>query len=270
MHRLPRISWLNWVRLALIPAGGDWRDLPGVLEEGQKRREVYKRYEVAEWTKPTGTVCGDYGSNAASYVADPRPAAKWRGTLGVRSWEEPSGTVTGRANPSTGAFSVADPRLERPAYCHAYRVLRWSDPSFTVAGQSMPGCGAYSVADPRGADDVVRLIAFEDLMAVWDGDPRRPPPFTPMIICPDGTWHRPMTTLELARLQGLPMEIDGRPLELAGGAVSRWRERIGNAVPVQSAEAIGRQMLVALTEASLDTMTLGFTPVWVAPSREVA
>lgn len=32
MHKLPRISWLNWVRLALIPAGGDWRDLPGTLD----------------------------------------------------------------------------------------------------------------------------------------------------------------------------------------------------------------------------------------------
>jgi site-specific DNA-cytosine methylase len=25
LHRLPRISWINWVRLALIPPGGDWR-----------------------------------------------------------------------------------------------------------------------------------------------------------------------------------------------------------------------------------------------------
>lgn len=28
MHRLPRLSALNWLRLALIPPGGDWRDLP--------------------------------------------------------------------------------------------------------------------------------------------------------------------------------------------------------------------------------------------------
>ena len=27
-HELPRISWINWVRLALIRPGGDWRDLP--------------------------------------------------------------------------------------------------------------------------------------------------------------------------------------------------------------------------------------------------
>jgi hypothetical protein len=35
LHRLPKLSWLNWVRLALIPAGGDWRDLPGMHEGGR-------------------------------------------------------------------------------------------------------------------------------------------------------------------------------------------------------------------------------------------
>jgi hypothetical protein len=29
---MAKISWLNWVRLALIPAGGDWRDLPKAIE----------------------------------------------------------------------------------------------------------------------------------------------------------------------------------------------------------------------------------------------
>ncbi len=80
-----------------------------------------------------------------------------------------------------------------------------------------------------------------------------------------------MTTLELAALQGLPVELGGRPLSLEGASVSRWRERIGNAIPVQTAEVIGRQMLIALTEASLGTMSLGSTPVWVSPrAREEA
>ena len=30
MHRLSRLKWDTWVRLSLIPAGGDWRDLPGM------------------------------------------------------------------------------------------------------------------------------------------------------------------------------------------------------------------------------------------------
>jgi hypothetical protein len=27
MHKLPNLSVMNWIRLALIPSGGDWRDL---------------------------------------------------------------------------------------------------------------------------------------------------------------------------------------------------------------------------------------------------
>ena len=57
----------------------------------------------------------------------------------------------------------------------------------------------------------------------------------------DGTWHRPLTTLELAALQGLPTQIDGEWLQLAGGSKARWRKRIGNAVPPATAEAIARE-----------------------------
>jgi site-specific DNA-cytosine methylase len=32
MHRMPRIGWLTWMRLAMIPAGGDYRDLQGALD----------------------------------------------------------------------------------------------------------------------------------------------------------------------------------------------------------------------------------------------
>jgi len=309
MHQLPKISWLNWVRLALIPAGGDWRDLPGVVAEGQERRAVYKRHELAKWDEPTGVIAG-VGSNGVGAVADPRPAGldektsfrntyrvlRWgdptstiigatrpgsgslsicdprpaiawhNDSLGVRDWEEPSGTVTGRAHPSTGRFSVADPRPNNPMYDHAYRVLRWGEPSFTVAGKTSPGCGAYSVADERVRGRPEKLT-FEDLIGAWDGNPKRPPPFVPVIIADDGCWHRPMTTLELAMLQGLPVELDGAPLKLEGPASSRWRERIGNAVPVQTATAIATQMLVALSEAAAGTFSFGSTPVWVEPER---
>lgn len=57
-----------------------------------------------------------------------------------------------------------------------------------------------------------------------------------MIIAPDGTWHRPFTTLELAALQGL---VDpGEWLELEGTSDTAWRERIGNAVPPPAASAV--------------------------------
>jgi site-specific DNA-cytosine methylase len=379
MHRMPKISWLNWVRLALIPAGGDWRDLPGVLADGQKRREKFERQAVAEWKEPTGTVAGA-GSNGVYGVADPRvvglAACKpgsyhnnyrvegwddaahtvigatrpgsgapsvadprvqdWAGsgrlgvvpfdeptgvipgeslppngrfsvadprarnwfpnTLGVRQWTEAMGTVTGQARPTTGAFSVADPRV-KTAFDHGYMVLPWTDPSPTVAGKSHPGNGAYSVADPRldcepraGAYGVLpwteaaktvtgaasmdngawavadpRLPGAPPLMVIRD--PRKAPTHVPVIIAADGTWHRPMTTLELAALQGLPIKVNGQPLKLHGSNSSHWRERIGNAVPPPAAQAIGERMLVCLLQSDFESFSLAGpdSPVWVQP-----
>lgn len=154
MHNLPRLSWLNWVRLALIPAGGDWRDLEGVLRDGQARREVFKRHGVQKWTEPSATVAGS-GSNGPSAVADPRFGANLgahHNKMRVEDWAAPAHTVTGSDRVGSGAPSVADPRV-RVAFDHGYGVLRWNEPSPTVAGGSHPGQGAYSVADPRGVPD---------------------------------------------------------------------------------------------------------------------
>lgn len=381
MHELPRLSWLNWVRLALIPAGGDWRDLPGVLLDGQARREVFRRHHVGRWQEPVATVAGS-GSNGPSAVADPRPVADprvpYKGTYGVAGWNSPSGTVTGEAAPSTGRFAVADPRLvpqagnpgmhwgkyevrdwdeptgtvigagrvgsgapsvadPRPrdwfshvykvvpwsdptgtvtgagkpssgaasvadprvkvAFDHGYAVLRFDEPSSTIAGGSHPGQGAYSVADPRlgcepragsygvipwrEAAKTVTGVAQVDngTWAVADPrteqivmvirDVRKPPPRMPVIIAEDGTWHRPLTTLELAALQGLPTtRPDGSALVLASrdgkANHSAWRERIGNAVPAPAAQAIAEQMLVCLLQADAETWALsGDGAVWV-------
>lgn len=265
MHRLPRLSWLNWVRLALIPAGGDWRDLPGVLEEGEARRKKWGRHGVAAWDAPTGTVAGS-GSNGVGAVADPRPfgAGGWfRGTYGVLPWEAAAPTVTGRSSASTGRFAVADPRVGR-AFDAGYAVLRWDQAARTIAGTSAVGCGAYSVADPRVEELVPGLRPVTDAeLAAAAATPKKPPPFLPVILAEDGTWHRPMTTLELAALQALPTTIDGRALELKGGSVSRWRERIGNAVPVTAARAIADQMLVCLAQGALETWTMQAGSVWV-------
>jgi len=331
LHVLPRISWLNWVRLALIPAGGDWRDLPGVLAANEARREKWKRHAVEDWQAPTGTVGGS-GSNGVENVADPRPfgnvdrVTQWsapvgtvttspapssgggavadprgrawfNGVLGVVPWHEPAGTVTGSSrSPQAGANAVADPRL-KTGFDHAYRVLRWGEASFTIAGKSHPGCGAYAVGDPRvtcaprtgvygviswtEAAKTVTAVAGIDNGSFAVADPRapegtpplmvirdirKPPPGVPVILAEDGTWHRPLTTLELAVLQGLPAQWNGKPLALAGKNVSDWRERIGNAVPPPAAEAIATSMLVALTQAEAETWSLSSGgEVWVQP-----
>jgi hypothetical protein len=80
----------------------------------------------------------------------------------------------------------------------------------------------------------------------------------------DGTWHRPFTTLELAALQSLvdPEEY----LELDGLSDSDWRERIGNAVPPDAAEAIAGVMGTTLLLAwSGETFVLSAAPIWVRP-----
>ncbi|MBX3203204.1 MAG: DNA cytosine methyltransferase, partial [Labilithrix sp.] len=366
LHKLPNLSWLNWVRLALIPAGGDWRDLPGVLAEGESRREKFKRHRVEPWTEPTGTIggsgsngvenvadprvalpcannprahhnkyrverwdepahtvigatrpgsgapaCADprgaelFGnvdrvrgweqpagtvtsspapSSGGGAVADPRPQQPWFGSvLGVKDWADPSNVVTGNARAPTGAFSVADPRAGevKRAFDHGYAVLRYDEPSPTVAGGSYPGQGAYSVSDPRlkckpragawgvlGWREAAATItghARVDNGRFAIGDPRKPPPFLPVIIAEDGTWHRPLTTLELAALQSIPTIVRGAPLKLAGNTVRGWRERIGNAVPTDTAEAIAGQMLVALLQAKLGAFALSAGAVWVRP-----
>lgn len=475
MHSVPRLSWRNWLRLALIPAGGDWRDLPGVLADGQKRREKFRRDPVTGWDAPAETVTGPGGSastnvadprfghvekvtewsepvgtitrspapsSGAAAVADPRfaltcePRAGAYGVLDfnepadtvtgsqavdngraavadarakdwyanvyrVNSWSEPAGTVTGAPKPSSGSIVVADPRvalpdsdsrhwnkyavgdwnepaptvigaiqvgsgapsIADPRFGHTDRVTPWSDavgtvtsspapssgggavadprysnlmkvvgwdgatstvvgarrpgsgalsvadprwgggrlgvtrwdePSGVIAGESLPNNGKYSVADPRFADgkkknwqqvsgvtawnkpmqpvtsnaklhagpfqvadprvDVIgdryRIMTLAEARAL-DLDPKKPPPFIPIIIAEDGTWHRPLTTLELGVLQSFPATIDGRPLVLAGNSHTRWRQGIGNAVPPDAGEAISEQMLLTLLLAEL-------------------
>lgn len=305
IHEMPRLSWVNWVRLALIPAGGDWRDLAGVLAENQERRDVHRRHHVEHWDDPSVTVAGS-GSNGPSGVADPRildvgvgPNAH-RNKYSVRSWTGPGATVIGATRPGSGGPSVADPRV-RTGFDRSYSVLPWTDPANTIAGGSHPGQGAFSVGDPRIASTprvgAYGVIPWEEAAKTVTGaaridngawavcdprlsdepvmvirDVRRAPDAVPIIAAADGTWHRPLTTLELAALQGLPTRMpDGAPLRLAGTSVSAWRERIGNAVPPPAAQAIAERMLIALVESDLSAFSLhGDTEVWVSPEAAQA
>jgi site-specific DNA-cytosine methylase len=255
---------------------------------------------VIGWAEPAPTITGSMEparSNTPGSVADPR----FRGSLGVTAWQAPARTVTGESYPSNGAASVADPRLVSPVQpgqarrevIGRHRVLDWRHPSPVVAG---PGSnGAQNIADVRAEAlvlgcspraGVYGVLSWEQAAATVIGearvdngryavaDPRpgdpgwRPPEgVIPVIISPWGCWHRPLTTLELAALQGLPATLNGKPLELAGRAVSRWRERIGNAVPVQAGTAIAVSLLKALLASAVGHWSILFGPggaaVWV-------
>jgi len=344
LHALPRLSLLNWLRLALIPPGGDWRDLPkAATPQAGNDAKHSSKYRVTSWATPSGTIVGEtrLGSGGPSVadvrvpfnnvfrvlgwsdtaqavtsgatptaggqcvgdvrleakghphtygvlawaapahtvtgtmnspgtgpcsVADPRVAASaayHNGAYGLAPWDAPSGVVTGEAAVSTGTFSVADPRLGCSPRNGAYGVLAWLSPACTVTGSLQVDNGPAAVADPRVPGSPALRVRFVPI------DLRSPPPFAPVLPTRDGSWHRPLTTLELAALQGLPMTLrDGSPLRLAGRSSSEHRRRIGNAVPVAAAEAIARQMLLTMLASDAQGFTLSSDgAVWVRGGR---
>jgi site-specific DNA-cytosine methylase len=206
-------------------------------------------YGVLRQDEPSSTVAGGSMPGQGAYaVADDR----YRGTYGVLSWEEMAPTVTGNARPTTGAFSVADLRFKCKMRSGTYGVMSWQAAAATIRAHHTVDNAPAAVADPRFPH------------------PKKPPTELQIIISADGTWHRPITTYELAALQSLPLTVNGEPLKLDGDSSGAWRERIGNAVPRKAATAIAQQMLVCLMQAELGGFSLASdaTPVWISPAEE--
>ncbi|MCM2537953.1 DNA cytosine methyltransferase [Burkholderia glumae] len=211
-------------------------------------------YRITHWDSHSGTVTGDFKASGGGGVADPRPApGPLFSKYAVTHFDEPAGTVIARSDSGQGAFAVADPRpgmrRERgDAYLTGghYGVVGWSEPSRAVSAAAGHDNGRWSVADPRLPAQNEKIVAI--------------------IRALDGTWHRPFTTLDLAVLQSLvePEEY----LQLDGLSDQAWRERIGNAVPPDAAEAIAEVMGTTLLLAeSGETFRLSSTPIWV---RDIA
>jgi site-specific DNA-cytosine methylase len=205
-------------------------------------------FRVVRWERSSHTVTGSHGTGQC--VADPRNHGVDFAKYAVAHWERPAGTVISGSTTGQGAYAVADPRsgmeAERAAYLTGghYGVVPWSGASGAVSAAACHDNGRWSVADPRMPG------ASENLVAV--------------IRAEDGTWHRPFTTLELAALQSL---VDPEEqLELDGLSDQAWRERIGNAVPSDAAQAIASEMGRTLLLAwSGETFQLSSAPVWVRP-----
>lgn len=218
-------------------------------------------FRIVPWHEAAQAVTSAHGSGQC--VADPRggdDAARLHGKYPVATWNEPARAVI--AGKDNGAYAVADPRtgLDRGKGDHYltaghYGVVPWGCPSGAVSSAAGHDSGRWSVADPR-IDDFTHGVKT-DMPAASD-----------RLICRitaiDGTWHRPFTTLELAALQSLvdPEEY----LELEGLSDSDWRERIGNAVPPDAAQAIAGVMGTTLLLAwSGETFVLSAAPIWVRP-----
>lgn len=203
--------------------------------------------------QPAATVIAsaDIWATGDNCAPDPRVAARWHnGSMGIADPAEPAGTVCGGSRPTSGTFSTVDPRPSAEWNGGVLGVAAGDLPSGAVCGRSTPTNGAFSVADLR---DLAPLPHF------WPAD-------VPVLLSPhSGKMHRPLTELELALLQGFPPEVDGAPLKLDGSSSTKWRDKIGNAVPPPAARAIGVQMLKTLLGHDTQSPELGFGPVWVAP-----
>lgn len=312
LHRLPAIEAITALRLALIRAGGDWRDLPekvmlppelaALVAKGRKRGGPSSRtpfndvWRVVRFDDPAACVTAGMTPSAGGLsIADPRvgrASEKARNDdHGVLLWDEASGVITGETRPSNGRFSVADPRpTAEGRYGNNWRVERLDMPAHTITGSIDIQNGAPSVADGRvGVDPRVTCKTRENSgiygVLPYDrpsgtvvghachdngrfsvADPKWPQsvPF-PVIISTDGTWHRPLTTLECAVLQGFdPFDADGVAFDL-DGPMDACRVKIGDAMPVTATEAMARQMLFTLVDATMGTFSLspGGGDVWV-------
>lgn len=254
MHRIPHLQWQTWVRLAFVEPGGDWRSLER-LSVDDRSGMLDSHALIPDGNLGSGSFRVASGCGGLSVPL--RQGGNFSGQVGVIPWDAPSGAIAGESFPSNGRFSVADPRLPPSENRHksVLRVCHWDKASGTITGDFRVN-GGGGVADPRTLK-IPSIAPFERLpkpraTGVW------------RIIAEDNTWHRPLTTLELAALQSLIDPDD--PLCLDGASDTAWRERIGNAVPADAAAAIASVMGTALLLAwSGQTFALGSTPIWVRP-----
>lgn len=273
LHRLPAIEAITALRLALIPAGGDWHNLPSEVHLhpafaallGSKRRKPSNRtpfndvWRVVRMEDTAHTITGQDDIQAgAPCIADPRTAKPSHPhTYGVVPWDGASHTITGNTVPGGGPFTVADARItcKTRETSGIYGVMPWDVSSGCIVGHACHDNGRFSVADPQAVERVREFVARC--------------PF-PVIIAADGTIHRPLTTLECALLQSLRARTaadgtdgDAVPLMLEG-TKDEQRVKVGDMVPSDAAESIAEQMLLTLVYADAGSFALSSAGgVWV-------
>jgi site-specific DNA-cytosine methylase len=298
MHALPRLAAINWLRLALIPAGRDWRALPESVSLPARPGRQNGGFGVNLDTAPGHAVLANAGDvrNTWSSVTDPRlQHDARRGTMEVQHERAVARTVIAETGTEKPGRNVADPRLRKRGTRHAgiYGVQLHDAPAHTVIREARTGKAWSDVADPRSGFSPTHSIVtdarldasvdawtrarFELRGPTMEVNSRRP--LHLIVRAPDGTFHRPLTTLELAVLQGLPAwhcPADPTQLDLyspAGtwlvlpGTQADQRALIGNAIPPPAAQAIGVEILEALDAVYTSTIRLLAGGTWVSPSH---
>lgn len=232
LHRLPLLSALNWLRLAAIRGGKDWRDLPAAIRIAGRERdtadprpswspEAHKgrpdSFGVGGWAAPSLTVRGrqDVQSSRAS-IADPRlaeRAGRQNGGFGVEDFDAPAHVVLGEGTVRNTRASVADPRLGCEPRNGHYGVIDSAEPSPTIIGHHQHDRAPASVTDPR-LHHAPRRGTFGVL------DPAVPAPTirarhdarqAPAAVVDERGW--PVPTHELVR-EGDELVLYGPPIDL--------------------------------------------------------
>lgn len=156
MHRIPRLMWKTWLRLAFVEAGSDWRSLnklsvvDGHLRDYLIVPEMHRGVlGVREWSETSGTLTGKSRPNNGAYaVADHRFISNNDyGQYGVCGWQSPTGAIINVKSPGQGKFAVSDPRPTMTNPFGKYAVSEWKGSTGTVI--SSDDSGAYAVSDPR-------------------------------------------------------------------------------------------------------------------------
>lgn len=156
MHRLPQLSAKNWVRLALIPAGKDWKALPSSVRllERDKQNRHNGPMGVNDWDAAAHTVVGHSSvRDPWNATSDPRLAeiaARHDGALGIDDWSEAAHTVTGQHG-RRNWDSTSDPRLHAGPHLHrgVMGVRGWDTSAGCVRGNMNPRIGTSALGDPR-------------------------------------------------------------------------------------------------------------------------
>lgn len=251
----------------------------GVLADEQPSRTIRARVQ---------------GANQAAHAADPRlPNAQPRsGGYGVQDMAQASGAVIASADVTAGAFATQDQRVHRESATEAdpngaQQNLRFPYESAQPATKSRKGKSRKQIHDAPPSSRgwkmdgdlfapthrvvetgeglcVVKLAGGRELDLARTQTPKRSEQHV-VIIAQDGTYHRPLTTLELAALQSFPVWHGGAWLCFPG-TQAQQRKLIGNAIPPAAAYAVAVEVAAALRAPGLAGVLVGSDrQIWTAP-----
>lgn len=236
------------------------------------------RWGVLAANEPSGTVTGNAriatGANAiaAPPPLDLVPKAECfpKGYAVIDRATQPSLAIAATTSVGCGTYSITDavPTAEPATGAPSFVALSYAEAKRVADGEV---AAPFAIVDPERPDEPLAIV--DDMTKppfrwVGAGKKRRKVAVPLVLVSEDGTWHRPLTTLELAVLQGLPWQHKGKALDFGGGSTSQ-RTLIGNMIPTPVGQAIGDEILKAgiAADAGAFFLTNGSSGVWVRPEH---